>query len=148
MANRDELGNLTKEFFLRHWREEALGAPPVWDFSWELRGAAPNGRLGGLYALSRAQELLYVGLGSSRGGGDYPDRGISRRLIAHVVRNAPDGNGYVLRPRWQGLGADSIGTLGFPQEFNYLAPALEDYLIGRLNPLENTLKRTAVEPIA
>lgn len=60
---------------------------------------------------------------------------------------APGGKGYVLQACWKALGVDNMGTLGFPKELNYLATALEDYLIGRLNPSENMLKRL-VEPAA
>ncbi|GHU49817.1 hypothetical protein AGMMS50289_26740 [Betaproteobacteria bacterium] len=45
------------------------------------------------------------------------------------------------RKRWLALGVDLLATIGFPPEYNYLALALEDYLIGELNPSENSAKR-------
>lgn len=140
MTTRDELARDTNNFFIRHWNS-ADGAPPSWDFTWDWRGPVPNYLLGGLYALFRQGELVYIGLGSSRGAGIYVDRGISRRLLSHVVRVAPDGESYVPRERWRDLEVDSVGTIGFPMALNYLAPALEDFLIGRLNPPENAVKR-------
>jgi hypothetical protein len=142
MTTSEELARHTGEFFVRHWNS-ADGAPPSWDFTWDWRGSVPNYLLGGLYALFRKGELLYIGLGNSRGGGIYVDRGISRRLLSHVMQIAPDGQSYIPRERWRDLEVDSVGTIGFPVALNYLAPALEDFLIGRLNPPENTVKRSA-----
>lgn len=140
MRNRNNLIKRTEEFFLRHWDKESS---PEWDLSWKWCGSVPNYKLGGLYALFRGDELLYIGLGNSRGGGSYTDCGISRRLIAHVIKTAPVNTdvSYILRERWSKLGIDCIATIGFPVERNYLSPALEDYLIGELNPRENSNKR-------
>ncbi|MFX7427471.1 hypothetical protein ABTJ07_19030, partial [Acinetobacter baumannii] len=73
----------TGDFFELHWGLD-FGFPE-WDFSWNFVGPVPNYLLGGLYALFSDEKLLYVGLGASRGGGIYQDRGISRRLLAHVL---------------------------------------------------------------
>tara|TARA_B100002019_G_C21267099_1_gene600007 strand:- start:1926 stop:2165 length:240 start_codon:yes stop_codon:yes gene_type:complete len=35
------------------------------------------------------------------------------------------------------LGVNRLATIGFPADYGYLAPALEDYLIERLNPPAN-----------
>jgi hypothetical protein len=127
MSYQDELIALTQSFFAKHWGVEA--EEPEWDFSWEWRGPVPNYLVGGVYALFKGGEVLYVGLGNSRGGGIYQDRGISRRLMAHVIKSAPSGSGKdsVLRERWEAAGVDKVATLGFPEELNYLAPALEDF---------------------
>lgn len=130
----------TEIFFKLHW-----GLPldiPRWDYSWKFSGPVPNYLLGGLYALFAGESLLYLGLGASRGGGIYKDRGISRRLMAHVLQPSSGENGasYCLQERWSMLKIDMVATLGFDSSCNYLAPALEDYLIGRLAPEENRLK--------
>lgn len=107
------------------------------------RSRSPEYALGGLYALLAGNTVIYIGLGNSRGGGIYQERGISRRLGAHVLSLAPEGceKSYVLQPRWQAAGVTDIGTIGFPAGLSYLAPALEDFLIGELNPPENSTRR-------
>lgn len=143
MPNKTDLLIHTANFFKMHWGQS--NPPPEWDFSWQWKGSVPNFMLGGVYALFKGDDLIYVGLGSSRGSGRYMDRGISRRLMAHVYRNAPEGSevSYVPRERWDKdhAGIDLVATLGFHIELNYLAPALEDYLIGRIELPENSMKR-------
>ena len=140
MCNKKTLEKYTTTFFDMHWRFDI--EKPNWDFSWNWCGAVPNYLLGGVYALFRDDELLYIGLGNSRGRGIYEDRGISRRLMAHVFRNAHKDMSvsYVPRKRWSDKGVNLVATLGFPKDTNYLSPALEDYLIGFLNPPENSVK--------
>jgi len=137
----ESLEHATRAFFDRHWG--CADAAPCWSHGWRLCGPVPNYLLGGVYAIFRDHHLLYVGLGASLGGGIYKDRGISRRLYAHVVRVATDGSSYLFRERWIEAGATSVSTLGFEQDTNYLAPALEDYLIRSLSPTPpcNVMKR-------
>lgn len=137
----------TEQFFKRHWGMELMH--PQWDFAWDWSGPVPNYLLGGAYSLFSGDKLLYIGLGASRGGGIYQDRGISRRLMAHVLKSAPKNSnvGYVLHDRWEHSRVDKIATIGFPKECDYLAPALEDYLIGQLNPPENIVKRTCSQKV-
>lgn len=131
----------TEKFFSLHWR--VAEKIPEWDFSWDWCGSVPNYTLGGLYAIFSDQTLVYVGLGASRGGGIYRDRGISRRLLAHVIKTSSieKSTSYEPKDRWKALGVDSIATIGFPADVNYLACALEDYLIGKLSPPENQMKK-------
>lgn len=142
MPTKFDLIAYTEQFFKRHWGMEPRY--PQWDFSWDWSGPVPNYLLGGAYSLFAGEELLYIGLGASRGGGIYQGRGISRRLMAHVIKSAPANSHacYMLHERWQNSGVDRVATIGFPMECDYLAPALEDYLIGQLNPPENSIKRT------
>lgn len=142
MPSRVHLNAETEKFFKLHW-----GLPsdvPHWDYSWTFSGPVPNYLHGGLYALFAGESLVYVGLGASRGGGIYQDRGISRRLIAHVLRPSSDKAvaDYELAPRWVDAGVTTVATLGFPAEYNYMALALEDYLIGKLSPSQNKLKNS------
>ena len=135
----------TLDFFTLHWG--LTDKHPQWDFSWTWCNAVPNYQLGGLYALFSGDKLLYIGLGASKGGGIYKDRGISRRLLAHVLEIAPKNSplSYVPQDRWKDLQVDLVATIGFPEDRNYLACALEDYLIGKLSPPENQLKRKDVQ---
>lgn len=136
-----ELITQTEEFFSMHWGIEENS--PSWDFSWGLTGPVPNYLLGGVYALLKGEKVIYIGLGASRGGGIYHNRGLSRRLMSHVCRSAPNESkyDYVLMERWVKLGVDKVATIGFPENRNYLAVALEDFLIGNIKPIENTAKK-------
>lgn len=70
-------------------------------------------------------------------------RRISRRLLSHVIQiSENDASVYEFQKRWAVLQADLVATIGFPADYNYLACALEDYLIGKLNPPENQMKRS------
>jgi hypothetical protein len=142
ILTKNDLTAYTKRFFDTHWG--IAFPPPTWNFSWDWVGPIPNYQLGGLYALFVGEELVYIGLGASRGGGRYQDSGISRRLGAHVYRVAPPGDKYVPRERWEQLGVTMVATLGFLADYNYLAPALEDYLIGKLSPCENAMKKNSI----
>lgn len=128
----------TGEFFSLHWQSQKLGDPPAWK-KWEpfLFGSVPNRELGGCYALFAGDKLIYVGLGVSRGGGIYPECGISRRLMSHVYCSAPErGSGWSrLRKKWTHV--SEIRTIGFSSATVYLAPALENYLIRAIPELSN-----------
>ena len=141
LQNKKALVEHTAQFFSLHWGFET--PHPEWELNWDWTGPAPNYLLGGLYALFAKEELIYIGLGASRGGGPYKERGISRRLSAHVLKIAPEDvlETYLPQERWLAYGVDLVGTLGFEQENSYLAPSLEDYLIGHLNPPENYIKK-------
>ncbi len=142
MDDKELLSAQTLDFLSLHWGLN--DTPPQWDYSWTWCNSVPNYQLGGLYALFSGNKLLYIGLGASKGGGIYKDRGISRRLLAHVLEIAPKDSplSYVPQERWRDLQVDLVATIGFPENVNYLACALEDYLIGKLSPPENRLKRT------
>ncbi len=146
MNSRDELEEATSTFFQLHWPRDV--PKPSWDFSWRWSGPVSNYQLGGVYALFNSEALIYIGLGASRGGGIYANRGISRRLNAHVTSVAPVGSNseYVAKDRWLALGVNLVATIGFPLEYTYLSCALEDYLLTKtkLNPPENRLKRNQV----
>lgn len=133
----DQLRVETSAFFSLHWDTASLGVPPQWD-CWEtfLEGSVPNYQFGGCYALFANEELIYVGLGASRGGGRYVAHGISRRMMAHVYRSDRTRGPYSLQLRegWEEVTA--AWTLGLPDR-DYLASALESFLIRRLAPLRN-----------
>lgn len=91
------LRSATDEFFRRHWPAEILSFErPDWK-NWDsfLYGSVPNHDLGGCYALFCKNQLLYVGLGASKGTDRYRDHGISRRLMAHVL-----GSDRQRGPQW------------------------------------------------
>ena len=134
----DLLTDHTNKFFSLHWQSQSLGEPPVWK-TWQpfLFGSVPNYDLGGCYSLFGNDKLVYVGLGVSRGGGLYPESGISRRLMNHVccsdVVRGPSWSR--LRDKWTHV--TEVRTIGFSSKTVYLAPALENYLIRVIPDLSN-----------
>ena len=133
----DQLIQETSAFFNRHWYGEL--PVPEWNFDWNWKGPVPNYLLGGLYALFSDESLVYIGLGRSSVA-----RGISARLESHVLAISGEGDsyGYVPQEKWKRLGVNRLATIGFPPEFSYLSPALEDYLIGRLKPSANSVGKS------
>ena len=103
MADLSELLFHTEEFFKRHWWCPDETTSPIWKYNYTWDGAVPYHDLGGVYALiNEHQEIVYIGLGSSRGGRKYKEHGISRRLLKHVIKRNPaeDGKRYVTKPKW------------------------------------------------
>lgn len=125
-----DLVGATNRFFDMHWNRASIGCePPTWVHWPEFKGSAPNYQLGGCYALFEGPSLVYIGLGASKGGGLYPEHGISRRLMSHVLRidRAKGSEWLKPRPGWQSV--DSLYTIGFGSHFAHLASSLETYLI-------------------
>lgn len=144
MTDFNTLKKSTDEFFNRHWNVSSEHEVPTWKNGWPWQGSVPYHNKGGVYALFDSQgAIVYIGLGASRGGGIYKEHGISRRLLAHVITtDKVKGKGYyVPRKAWGDV--RDIAAIGFPKEYKYLAPALEDYLIGELNPTRNKTKTKA-----
>ncbi|MGO3742409.1 hypothetical protein [Kerstersia sp.] len=133
------LQDLTNRFFQRHWPTDAAAAAPRWTM-WEpfLSAPCPNYNRNGCYALLGGKQILYIGAGMAAGrpGDRYENHGISTRL-KHVFladRNRP--NWHKLKDLWRDRGVDGAYTLGF-DECQYLALALEHYLITHLRPALN-----------
>lgn len=136
-AGVQDLEAATSAFFSLHWNTTVSGVPPAWEpWTTFLEGSVPNYQYGGCYALFSESELVYVGVGASRGGGLYPQHGISRRLMAHVLRSdrANGPNRSKLLDSWADTTA--LWTIGF-RSCDYLAPALESFLIRSLAPPRN-----------
>ncbi len=133
----------TKDFFHRHW-QNSFGQTPEWSAHWSItsQGPIPNGDKQGCYCLYENSDLVYVGLGVSRGSGLYKEHGIGKRLYSHVVavdhsRSAENGKGFY-KPREKWSAVTHIRTIGFPSGYGYLAPALELFLLNQ--PLGAQLK--------
>lgn len=131
------LEEFTQDFYLLHWCCDQLPTPPRWK-SWApfLYGSAPYWQEGGCYALFAGPTLVYIGLGASKGGGRYLKCGISRRMMAHVYCSANKSDPKVLKLRDNWSGVTEIQTLGLGDR-DYLAPALESFLIRALSPSRN-----------
>lgn len=137
-----ELNQTTDEFLNRHWPASGdFGERPTWK-SWEpfLRGCVPNNTLGGCYALFIAEKVIYIGKGAANGRGSTD--GIACRVTGHVLRIAGYEAGTrtplrKLTEKWKDI--TGICTIGFEKESEYLAHALESFLIRELTPQENRL---------
>ena len=135
MSNFFEMEETTKEFFDLHWPSLGnFGEQPIWK-QWDpfLRGSVPNYKLGGCYALFERGNLIYIGKGS---------HGISRRLSSHVLRidhYTEEKGEHIskLTDKWKDV--DAIYTIGFTNEIEYLALALENFLIRKLSPPNNSI---------
>ncbi len=141
MNSIESLVEHTNTFFNLHWPESLNSPRPEWKSDWNWQGSVPHHDKRGVYCLfDGAGDILYVGLGASVGGGKRVGFGISRRLLDHVITtDKTKGRGhYIPKKRWADVG--SLAAIGFPNEYSYLAPALEDYLIEKLSPPRNTSK--------
>lgn len=129
----------TELFFSRHWVRSAIGSePPRW-VEWKsfLFGPVPNHDKAGCYALFRNTELVYVGLGASKGSGIYTEHGLATRLMKNVLCKdwSKEGDWAKLNPKWDYI--TSLRTIGFAADTSYLAASLESFLIRQLRPPEN-----------
>jgi len=136
-----ELKMCTEEFFKHHWPKH-LGSPPSWSDRWTSKGSVPGGTSAGCYALFDVEDLVgYVGLGASKGGGSYVDFGIQTRVLKYFLWDksipAPTNHDRVFKPRVDKMWVNGVRTISFPKEYFYLAPALEAYLIWKLEELRN-----------
>lgn len=143
MSNFSDMEETTREFFDRHRPSSRnFGRSPIWR-RWDsfLRGPVPNYMLGGCYALFEGGDLIYIGKGVGKGRGPTPYHGISRHLSSHVLRidNYTEEKGEhisKLTDKWKNV--DAIYTIGFANEIEYLAHALENFLIRKLSPPKNS----------
>ena len=128
------LAALTREFFTKHWNADAIGcAPPEWSGEYRFIGSLPNHDKQGVYAFVRGDQVTYIGVGASKGGGPYRGHGLGSRFKAYT-RVIDDAHTPV-DPRLVDAGA--MVTIGFDVDHAYLANALELYLIGRLETEHN-----------
>ena len=143
MSSIESLIEHTNRFFDLHW-PAALDYPrPEWRSDWNWQGSVPHHDKRGVYCLfDDAGHILYIGLGASVGRGEREGFGISRRLLAHVITtDKTKGRGhYVPKQSW--VDVSSLAAIGFPNEYSYLALALEDYLIDKLSPPRNRSKKS------
>ena len=137
-----DLLDLTKSFFHLHWNSVELGNPPNWSELFSNFVRMPNYLKAGLYAFVKNNEITYIGVGASKGGGIYPERGLSRRFQSYVKVNKEKNEPYIVDVRLQE--AREVVTIGFESEHAYLAYGLEAFLISRLNPKYNKVGKKLV----
>lgn len=134
-----ELRVQSKLFFDLHWNEASLGIPPQWSEVFSDFVKMPNYLKAGVYAFVRGDEVVYIGVGASKGGGIYPDRGLSRRFQSYVKIDKENNTPYIVDKRLKEAGA--VVTIGFESSHAYLAYGLEAFLISKLNPIHNKVGR-------
>lgn len=139
MNNINNLIESTHDFFQRHWNLDKR--PPKWKNKWDWSSSVPYHNKGGVYALFDGNGyLVYIGLGASIGSGRYKEHGVSRRLLSHVIKKAPNKTGsYIPRKKWGSV--CDIGAIGFDYDESYLAASLEIYLIRQLKPPMNSVSK-------
>lgn len=134
-----DLELLTQEFFLLHWNSTLLGDFPKWSEVFSNFVMMPNYLKGGVYVFVKGDEITYIGVGASKGGGIYPDRGLSRRCQSYVKVDKETNELYIVDARLKEAG--TMATIGFESEHAYLAYSLEAFLISRMNPIHNKTGR-------
>lgn len=92
----------------------------------------------GCYALFRNQEVIYIGVGISKGTGMYENCGLGFRLKKYWKVNKDPEARTKYQPTNDWIELSSIMTIGFDKEHYSLAAALEIYLIDKLQPERNT----------
>lgn len=136
------IGDVMKEtdiFIKRHLNgfNNMLGK---WE-AYNLRGTIPHRDSPGCYLLLEGDEVIYIGLGASRGGGNYEGCGISARLKKHLYwdKTVPSNDcaGRVYKPIEKWKDVSQIYTYAINREIGYMACALEAYLISTLKPKGN-----------
>ncbi|MCL6237707.1 MULTISPECIES: GIY-YIG nuclease family protein [Acinetobacter] len=141
-AHKAGLENLivcTEVFFQNHWNGKKLGLPPSWSAVHTDFRKIPNYDKQGVYAFVHGNEITYIGAGTSRGGGLYRGNGLSARVMKYCRWIDKSNNIYgPIDDRLKEAGA--IVTIGFEQEYAYIANALEVFLISRLKPKYNVIK--------
>lgn len=72
MATINDVIQHSNVFFEKHWDRSSSLPPLEWKCDWQWAGSVPHHKRAGVYALfDAAGDLVYVGLGASRGGGLY-----------------------------------------------------------------------------
>jgi excinuclease UvrABC nuclease subunit len=135
------LEDVTFNFFQNHWPPSA-GDNPQWSEPWEFKDSVPNNEMGGCYAwLNDQDKIIYIGVALSMGDGIYKGHSLGHRISGYwkVKKDQPvDEDGIKLYESTK-EGVAKIMTIGFPEEYGYLAAALELYLIQRLHPEKNKI---------
>ena len=144
MATKEVLEKETVNFFSMHWNPANVNVecPGGWE-EYSMKGPMKNRESPGCYALMNGENVVYVGSAVSRGAGIYINHGLGKRIGEYT--RVKDWGGstkertYKFVDGWEGK-VDSIITLGFHKDFSYLVPALEAFLIKKIEGLINVKK--------
>ncbi|WP_147270469.1 hypothetical protein [Halomonas sp. DQ26W] len=134
------------EFFRRHWPLSEAEVPS-WNSPWNLVGTLPGHNKQGIYLLLGGHdEVLYIGVGASLGSGKYTGYGLGARTnqyfrMAEGQRGVPVKNRrYAPKKKWADRGVSQVVTLGFHQDYAYLAYGLEAFLLREIETPYNKVR--------
>ncbi|RUO38621.1 hypothetical protein CWE13_02965 [Aliidiomarina shirensis] len=142
----DAIKAAADEFFHRHWPSSEAEVPS-WNIPWDLVGTLPGHNKQGIYLLlGEHDEVLYIGVGASLGGGKYTGYGLGRRTNQYF-RMAEGQRGvrvknrqYAPKKKWADRGVSQVVTLGFHQDYAYLAYGLEAFLLREIETPYNKVR--------
>jgi len=137
----EHLNEATSTFLELHAKSTKVAE---WSEPWRFKGEIPNQAKQGVYAfLNTDQEVVYIGVGASKGDGIYEGAGLGRRLgrvwKKHTTTPTDVDGVKLYEPTDKYTYVDSIITFAFDIQEWYLAYALEYYLISELRPEKNKL---------
>jgi|TARA_R110002072_G_C7942579_1_gene532622 hypothetical protein len=142
----EDIKAVSDEFFRRHWPSSTVEMPR-WNDPWDLVGTLPGHNKQGVYLLlGEHDEVLYIGVGASLGGGKYTGYGLGSRTgqyfrMAQGQRGIPvKDRQYVPKKKWAERGVSQVITLGFHQDYAYLAYGLEAFLLREIETPYNKVR--------
>jgi hypothetical protein len=142
----DAIKAASDEFFRRHWSTSETEVPS-WNSPWDFVGTLPGHNKQGIYLLlGEHDEVLYIGVGASLGGGKYTGHGLGSRMnqyftMAEGQRGVPLKNRqYAPKKKWADRGVSQVVTLGFHQDYAYLAYGLEAFLLREIETPYNKVR--------
>lgn len=145
MPSIEQLKQATRNFFDKHWDLKSDKQPPEWSEPWMFFHEVPFNNHRGCYVHVTKEDVVYIGVALNSGIEGYKGHSLGARIRncweVDKTKGKLDGKTYY-KPSTSLMerGIDTIYTLGFPLgEQEYLAIALEHYLIQRLNPRDNII---------
>jgi len=145
MPSIEQLKQATRDFFDKHWDTNSGIVQPEWSEPWMFFHEVPFNNHRGCYVHVTKEDVVYIGVALNSGIEGYKDHSLGARIRNYwevdKTKEKLDGKTYY-KPSTSLMerGIDTIYTLGFPLgEQEYLAIALEHYLIQRLNPRDNII---------
>lgn len=132
-----DLMEFTRDFFVKHWNAAELYDPPNWSEPYEFKGPLPNHDKQGVYAFIKEDEVIYVGVGTSKGSGRYRGHGLGKRFQAY---SKAVGDDIYEVTALQLKDSNYMLTIGFESGQSYIANALELFLISKMDPEFNQNK--------
>lgn len=144
MPTLNDLKDATDDFFAKHWDKSSTSSVPAWSVAWNYFDELPNNQMGGCYAFTKDDEVKYIGVALNSGAAGYKYHSLGTRITKYwrVNKDVPkrdDKTTYMPSAKLQKEGITAIYTLGIGKEQNYLAIALELFLIKKLKPVMNKI---------
>jgi hypothetical protein len=143
----DDIIIKTDTFLDLHWPQNKWKKPPNWSNPWLMQGTMPGSDKQGIYALlSHNNEVIYIGVGASLGGGIYEGCGLGSRTSRYTrvdkckQSNSINERHYKPSNEWEERNLLAIATFGFEPEHAYLSYGLEAFLLSEFAPKYNKIR--------